>query len=50
MPRWVKIFLIVGAVLVLGFAVSHLAGFHGPDLHRPSDGPTGHSPPVQHGP
>ena len=51
MPRWVKVFVIIGIVLVLGFVVTVIAGVeHGPGLHTPSDGPSGHSPPVEHGP
>ena len=51
MPTWVKVFLIVGIVLVLGFVISHLAGVrHGPGLHTPSGGTPEHSPPIKHGP
>jgi hypothetical protein len=51
MPRWVKVFIIIGIVLVLGFIISMIAGVqHGPGLHTPSDGPTEHTPPVEHGP
>ncbi|MGH2711739.1 MAG: hypothetical protein ACRDH9_11110 [Actinomycetota bacterium] len=51
MPRWVKVFIIVGIVLVLGFVVSIIAGVeHGPGLHTPGDGSGEHSPPVEHGP
>ena len=46
MPTWVKVFLVVGIVLVLGFVISHLAGFHGPDLHTPRE----HTPPPGHAP
>jgi hypothetical protein len=48
MPRWVKVFLIIGIVLVLALVVSALAGVqHGPGLHTPSDG---HTPPIEHAP
>lgn len=51
MPRWVKVFVIIGIVLALGFIISLVAGVqHGPSLHTPPDGPGGHSPPVEHGP
>ena len=51
MPRWVKVFLIIGVILVLAFLISMFAGFrHGPGLHTPSDDPGGHTPPVEHGP
>ena len=52
MPRWVKVFIVIGIVLVLGFLVSLIAGVdHGPGLHTPAGEPTtGHSPPVEHGP
>lgn len=34
MPKWVKVSLIVFAVLVLGFVISMFAGVHhGPGLH-----------------
>lgn len=50
MPTWVKVFVIVGALLVAGFVVSLLAGVeHGPGMHGP-EGPVDHSPPVEHGP
>ena len=50
MPRWVKIFIVIGIVLVLGFVVSLIAGVdHGPGLHTPSGKPS-HSPPGEHGP
>ncbi|MGH2740568.1 MAG: hypothetical protein ACRDH6_08830 [Actinomycetota bacterium] len=49
MPRWVKVFVIIGIVLVVGFIVTLIAGVeHGPSLHTPPDG--GHTPPVEHGP
>lgn len=51
MPRWVKVFVIIGIVLALGFIVSVIAGVdHGPRLHTPGDGPTERKPPVEHGP
>ena len=51
MPRWVKVFIVVGIVLVLGFVISHLAGVrHGPSMHTPADEPAEHSPPTGHGP
>ena len=61
MPRWVKVFLIIGLVLVLLFVggkVTGVGGDHGPGRHggggdTPSsvveqDG--GHRPPVEHRP
>jgi hypothetical protein len=56
MPRWVKVFIIIGTVLVLGFVVTLIAGIdHGPGMHTPDtpdtpDTPGGHTPPLQHGP
>jgi hypothetical protein len=50
MPRWVKIFVIIGIVLVLGFVVTLIAGVqHGPSLHTPPSTPAGHTPFVEHG-
>lgn len=34
MPRWVKVFAVIGAIFVLGFVVLHLSG-HGPSNHMP---------------
>ena len=34
MPRWVKVFILVGALLLIGFVLLHLAGL----------APTGHGP------
>jgi len=51
MPRWVKVFIVIGIVLVLGFVVTLIAGVeHGPGIHGPSGGPPDHAPPVEHGP
>ena len=45
MPRWVKVFVFVGIVLVLGFIVTVIAGVdHGPSLHRPGETPSEQSP------
>jgi hypothetical protein len=47
----VKVFIVIGIVLVLGFVVTLIAGVeHGPGMHGPGDGPTDHTPPVEHGP
>ena len=36
MPNWVKVFIAIGIVLVIGFVVTQMAGIeHGPGLHRP---------------
>jgi hypothetical protein len=36
MPRWVKVFIVVGIVLVLGFIITVVAGIeHGPGMHGP---------------
>jgi hypothetical protein len=45
-PRWVKVFGIIGAVVVLLFAILLAGGHHGPGRHRGGDG--GHTLPVQH--
>ena len=51
MPRWVKVFIAIGAVLVVALVVAELAGVqHGPGLHTPTETPTPHVPPVDHGP
>jgi hypothetical protein len=61
MPRWVKIFLIIGLLLVLLFVVGKVTGVggeHGPGRHgRGDDTPSsvvnhddGHRPPVEHRP
>ena len=51
LPRWVKVFRIIGIILVLAFVISMFAGVrHGPGLHTPTDDTGGHSPPVEHGP
>ncbi len=36
-PRWVKVFAVIGAVVVVTFVVLHLTGngFFGPGLHGP---------------
>ena len=45
-PRWVKMFGIILAVVVLLFVISLLAGVrHGPGLHTPSGNAGGHTPP-----
>lgn len=50
MPRWVKVFIIIGIVLALGFVITLIAGVeHGPGLHQPTDSPSEHTPPVEHG-
>ena len=49
MPNWVKVFIVVGALLLIGLVVTQVAGVdHGPGMHRPG-GPGGHTP-VEHGP
>lgn len=59
MPRWVKVFLVIGLALVLLFVVAKLAGMggeHGPGRHGGPDAPSvvdqdgGHRSPVDHGP
>jgi len=63
MPRWVKVFLIVGLALVLLFLVGKVTGLggdHGPGRHGGGDTPSsvvddgggggGHQSPVDHGP
>jgi hypothetical protein len=51
-PRWVKLFGIIAAVLVVAIVILALAGGdHGPSRHVPGGGnPGGHTPPVQHSP
>ena len=51
-PRWVKVFGIIAAVLVVAIVILALAGGeHGPSRHLPGgDNPGGHTPPVQHSP
>lgn len=45
MPRWVKVFVVAGIVLVLGFIVTLIADVdHGPNLHRPGESPPAHTP------
>jgi hypothetical protein len=59
MPRWVKVFLAVGLVLVALLIIGNvtgIAGEHGPGRHggggapasEPDDG--GHRSPIDHGP
>lgn len=60
MPRWVRVSLIVGLVVVLLLVVAKvigLGGDHGPGRHGGGDPPSsvvdgdgGHRPPVDHGP
>ena len=52
MPRWVKVFGIIGIVLVvligIALATGHGPGRHGPSRHDPSDEPSvteQHTPP-----
>ncbi len=41
MPNWVKVFIVIGVVLVLGLVIAKIAGVdHGPGMHTP----------VEHGP
>ena len=59
MPRWVKVFLILGLVLVLLFMIAKFTGVggdHGPGRHGGADPPSslaeqggGHRSPVNHG-
>lgn len=50
-PRWVKVFAIVLAILiVLVVARLLLGGGHGPGRHSPSNGKTPASPPSQQAP
>lgn len=36
MPRWVKVFIVIGVILAVGFTVSLFAGVdHGPQRHGP---------------
>ncbi len=45
MPTWVKVFIAVGALLLIGLVVTQVVGVdHGPGMHRPG----GHTP-VEHG-
>ena len=54
MPRWVKIFIAVTAVLILALVATKLLGMdHGPGRHRGDDPPAadtneGHTSPVDH--
>jgi len=61
LPRWVKVFLIIGLALVLLFAVGNVTGVggeHGPGRHGGGDDPPssvvdedgGHRSPVDHSP
>lgn len=60
MPRWVRVSLIVGLVVVLLFVVAKVTGLggdHGSGRHGGGDAPSsvvdgdgGHRPPVDHGP
>jgi ABC-type transporter Mla subunit MlaD len=42
-PLWVKVFGIVGLVVIVLFVVVLIAGGHGPGRHS-SDAPAGHAP------
>ena len=51
-PRWVKVFGIIGLVLVLLLVIitfTGIGGKHGPGRHIPSGGAGGHTPPIEHG-
>lgn len=58
MPRWVKVFVLIGAaLLVLLIATQFIGGGHGPRRHGGGGDETpvstedrGHTPPVDHGP
>jgi hypothetical protein len=49
-PRWVKLFGIIAALVVVAIVILALAcGEHGPGRHLPGgNNPAGHTPPVQH--
>lgn len=50
-PRWVKVFGIIGIVLVLLVVIimyTGLSGEHGPGRHLRSGAPAGHTPPIPH--
>ena len=51
-PRWVRVFGIIAAVVVVAFVILLIAGGdHGPNRHSPGGGnPGGHTAPVQHNP
>ena len=40
MPRWVKVFVIIGLVLVVLLVIGLLTGAHGPGRHMPSSSVT----------
>jgi hypothetical protein len=47
MPRWVKVFGIVAAVVILLFVIMLLAGGnHGPGRHMPSGDAGGYTSPI----
>ena len=51
-PRWVKVFGIIGLVLVLLVVIimfTGVGGKHGPGRHIPSGAPGGHTPLTEHG-
>jgi len=57
MPRWVKVFVIIGLLLIALLVSSLLigGGGHGPGRHgsgteTPTSTEDGHTPPVDHGP
>ena len=51
-PRWVKVFGIIGAVVVVALVILLIAGGeHGPGRHLPGGGNSrGHTSPVLHSP
>lgn len=51
-PRWVKVFGIIGIVLVLLVVIimfTGVGGEHGPSRHMRSGDAGGHTPPIEHG-
>lgn len=47
-PRWVKVFAVVGALLILLLVVMLLAGGHGPGRHTGSRGDAPSSAVIEH--
>jgi hypothetical protein len=41
-PRWVKVFAVIGLVLVLLFVIALVSGGHGPGRHTLPSGVTAH--------